>query len=240
MAALLAWLRGVEHLYLWLDLLSLAGPLALSFDRKVAYWRLWRPWALGVLVGASVFLAWDVWFTAAGYWSFNPDYLVGVGAAGLPLEEWLFFLVIPYATVFIYECWRCYPTPRMGPRTARAVTLGLALGSVVLLVLYLDRWYTAVTFGLLLPMLALAWRLHGLRFLGLAYVGWLVSLVPFFVVNGILTAVPVVRYNDAENIGFRLGTIPVEDPFYGFLLYLIVLTVLERLRGTFRVLPTAG
>lgn len=239
MEGLLTWLRSVDHLYLWLDGLSLLGPLILSFDKRVAYYKTWRYLLPGIAVGALVFIPWDALFTAAGIWSFNDDYLIGIRLWHLPLEEWLFFLVIPYATVFIYECWRCYPTPRMGLNTARVVSyllLGLSLG---LAVVFLNRWYTAVTFGLLAPLLLLSWRLMGLRFLGLAYVAWLVSLVPFALVNGILTAVPVVSYNDAENVGFRFGTIPFEDAFYGFLLYLIVLTVMEQLRklSVFRQRP---
>ena len=48
-----------------------------------------------------------------------------------------------------------------------------------------------------------------------------ISLGPFLLVNGILTGLldsvsPPVWYNDSENIGIRLMTIPVEDFFYSF------------------------
>jgi lycopene cyclase domain-containing protein len=229
-----AGLRGTSNLYLWLDVLSVAGPLALSFDSKVAFWKSWRYLFPGILVGATVFLIWDAVFTAKGYWTFNSDYLLGVYAVGMPIEEWLFFIVVPYATVFVYECWRCYPTPRMHPKIVQILTALLLVSSVLLSVLFYDRWYTVLTFGGLTAMLLLSYRLFGTRFLGLAYTGWAISLVPFLLVNGILTAIPVVSYNDTENVGVRIGTIPFEDAFYGFLLYLIVLTVMEIRRGTFR------
>ncbi|MEZ4686865.1 MAG: lycopene cyclase domain-containing protein [Bacteroidia bacterium] len=47
-------------------------------------------------------------------------------------------------------------------------------------------------------------------------------------VNGVLTALPVVWYNDLENLNLsRLGSIPVEDPFYGMLLLLMNISLFE-------------
>jgi lycopene cyclase domain-containing protein len=52
------------------------------------------------------------------------------------------------------------------------------------------------------------------RFMYRFYRAYLVSLVPFYIVNGFLTSIPVVIYNDKQNLGFRVGTIPFEDHFY--------------------------
>jgi lycopene cyclase domain-containing protein len=49
---------------------------------------------------------------------------------------------------------------------------------------------------------------------------FLIILIPFFIVNGILTGLitesPIVKYNDLENLGVRVFTIPVEDIGYAF------------------------
>ncbi|MFZ1617834.1 MAG: lycopene cyclase domain-containing protein, partial [Flavobacteriales bacterium] len=60
-----------------------------------------------------------------------------------------------------------------------------------------------------------------------------ILLLPFMIVNGILTGSmleeAVVWYNDAENLGVRIGTIPVEDVFYGLLMVLVPITIYEAL-----------
>ena len=50
------------------------------------------------------------------------------------------------------------------------------------------------------------------------------------IVNGVLTALPVVWYEPAEQIGQRLGTIPVEDFFYNMLCMLMNIGIYERLQ----------
>jgi lycopene cyclase domain-containing protein len=59
-------------------------------------------------------------------------------------------------------------------------------------------------------------------------------LIPFFIVNGILTGTgineEVVWYNDEENLGIRLLTIPVEDIFYAFSLILLNLLLFKKFK----------
>ena len=69
--------------------------------------------------------------------------------------------------------------------------------------------------------------------MGRFYFAFMFILIPFFIVNGVLTGSwidePVVWYNDTENMGLRLGTIPVEDIFYGMLMILSSVTIAEEL-----------
>jgi lycopene cyclase domain-containing protein len=67
------------------------------------------------------------------------------------------------------------------------------------------------------------------------YLAYLVSLIPFYLVNGLLTSIPIVMYNDAENMAFRVGTIPFEDHFYSLSMLLINILLFEYFRKRARV-----
>jgi lycopene cyclase domain-containing protein len=224
-----------RYLYLILDLLTLSYPLIRSFEDRVAYSKQWYALFPGILAGMTVFIPWDIWFTAAGYWGFNDHYLIGVRILHLPLEEWLFFIFVPYSSIFIYEVMNYFVKKDVLGPVKNALGMVLGLFSAGIAVTYYDRWYTVTAFGLLAALLFLHVFVLRSKWLGRFFLGYLVILVPFLLVNGVLTGtgIPeqVVWYNDAENLGIRMGTIPVEDAFYGMGLMMIVVSVMEWLRG---------
>lgn len=225
---------SASHTYLLIDVLTIAGPLVLSFDKKVAYHKKWKFLWPGMLLTALFFLAWDGYFTYKGVWWFRTNYLTGIRLLNLPIEEALFFFAIPFSCVFIYECVKAY---FRFPEKQRWPLIFLKVFATVLILAgvgYHDRDYTSWTFlGLGFFLWLILWKQNCfLHFNPLVFlVSFVGSLVPFFIVDGLLTgswvAQPIVNYNDAETLGFRLGTIPVEDIFYGMLLVLMNITFLE-------------
>ena len=223
----------MEHFYyLGLDLFTLSFPLLRSFEPKLQYWRKWPGLFTGIAVMATVFIIWDAIFTANGVWGFNPRYLTGPKFLHLPIEEWLFFLVVPYSCVFIYEALRYYVRRDVLGRIARPLSIALVAVLLLVGVLHIDRLYTAITFLCTAAMLALHVFVWKSPYLGRFYLGYAVSLIPFFLVNGILTGwllpEPIVWYNDAENLGIRMNTIPIEDSQYLLFFLLLTLTFYER------------
>jgi lycopene cyclase domain-containing protein len=219
--------------YLLVDLLTIAGPLALSFDRRVAFWRRWGALFPAILVSGGLHAAWDALVTARGDWSFNPAYVLPLRIAGLPLEEILFFVAVPYACVFIYEVVRAYLTERE-VRVTRAVSLPLAAAAAVTAVAFRGQHYTLIVCLALALFFALC-SLPGVRLLRSRsfWIAQAISYVPFLAVNGVLTALPVVRYDDSATWGVRVYSIPVEDFLYSFTLLglsLLVYTVIAGLR----------
>lgn len=58
---------------------------------------------LTLLPVVAVFLTWDVLAIRAGHWDFDPDQLTGIRLGELPLEELLFFVVIPCCALLSFE-----------------------------------------------------------------------------------------------------------------------------------------
>jgi lycopene cyclase domain-containing protein len=149
----------------------------------------------------------------------------------LPLEEILFFVTVPFACIFIYECLNYYLKKDILMRYSSYINSALFGFSVLMLLLYYDRVYTLITFGLLAVVLIFAEFIIKSSILSRFYLAYLVSLIPFYIVNGILTSIPIVMYNDAENMAFRVGTIPLEDHFYSMSMLLINILLFEYFRN---------
>ena len=92
-----------SRLYLILDLLVFLGPLTRAFEPRIFYIGKWKRLLAATMAVWALFLPWDAWFTAQGVWGFSALYLVGWNFVGLPLEEILFFVVVPWACYFIFE-----------------------------------------------------------------------------------------------------------------------------------------
>jgi lycopene cyclase domain-containing protein len=212
-----------KFLYLLLNLITLIPPLILSFDKKVAYYKRWKYLFPSLLIVGFFFIVWDVFFTRWGIWGFNPRYLTGLELIHLPIEEWLFFLTIPYASVFVYDCIKSYFPGWKFNKAGEWIALLMALVLMMVGIFTVMKWYTAVT-SFLLSFLLFYLGYNKADYLGRFFISYLIVLIPFFLVNGILTGFgiqdQVVWYNDQENLGIRLVTIPVEDVFYGMLLIL--------------------
>jgi lycopene cyclase domain-containing protein len=221
-----------KYYYLGLDLFTISFPLLRSFEQRITFWKKWPGLFTGIAVMAVVFIIWDAIFTANGVWGFNPRYLTGPHIFHLPIEEWLFFLVVPYACVFLYEVMRYYVKRDILGKVARPFSIVLMSVLLVVGVLYIDHIYTAITFLCTAVMLALHVFVLKSPYLGRFYVGYAISLIPFFLVNGILTGwlldEPIVWYNNAENLGIRINTIPIEDSMYLLFFLLLTITFYER------------
>jgi lycopene cyclase domain-containing protein len=209
--------------------------LALSFDRRVAFYRNYRYLFPAILCMMLVFVPWDMAFVAAKIWGFDARYVSGVAIGNLPIEEWLFFPVVSYACLFIYECLGYYVSRNPLERWHRPILVGIAILGLALALTHLPRLYTSLKVGT--ASVAILGVLYLLRpsYLARFLLTYLVSWVPFLLMNGILTGAfidgQVVWYAPAHILGLRIGTIPVEDAYYNLMMLLTTTVVYEALKS---------
>ena len=93
--------------YLGVLAACLLAVLPLELYLRTGVLRRWRRLLLTLAPVLVVFLAWDVWAIGRGHWSYDPSQTVGVVLPGdLPLEELLFFVVVPYCSILALEAVR--------------------------------------------------------------------------------------------------------------------------------------
>lgn len=222
-------------LYLWLNVLSFAGPFLLSFDKKVHFYTHWKTLFPAILIVGAGFIAWDIYFTENGIWGFNPDYLSGITIVNLPIEECLFFFTVPYACVFIYEVMKAY-FPKFRPaQLAYWFSLMFTITAVSLALMFSQNWYTFYALlgaGLLNWIIYFGWTPKWYPYFVISF---FITMIPFLIVNGILTGAatpePVVWYNENHIMGPRIVTIPVEDIFYNFFMLFPIVGIHEWLKS---------
>jgi lycopene cyclase domain-containing protein len=226
----------MKSLYLILDLATVLFPLLLSFDKKVAYVKQWKFVFLAGLVVGIPFLIWDYFFTKAAVWGFNSDYLAGVYIANLPIEEVLFFVVVPFSCVFIYACVKAY-FEKINFQKFNLLFYILIFGYIVFIAVfgYYGAYAQYVIGSSLLTLLVIWFLRKQLHFLPIAF---MISIIPFMLVNGVLTGgftdAPIVWYDDLERTPFRIFTIPAEDVLYSFTLLGLNVAVFEWVNHKFK------
>ena len=223
-----------HYTYFIILLATVIFPFVYSFEgKRIAFYTKWKYLFPSLMVTAALFVVWDYYFTKWGVWGFNPQYITGVKLLNLPVEEVLFFITIPFSCIFIYEAVGYYfPGPIM-PNHSVKLALALSCLFVIVAACNLDKLYTAAAFGCAAFLLLMHSMLYYNKFLGKFFLMYLFHLVPFFIVNGFLTYLPVVIYNDTQNMGIRLASIPLEDSVYSLSLLLINVTIYEALKATY-------
>lgn len=225
-----------SYLYFYLHVFTVVPVFLLSFDKKVAFYKSWKYLFPAIFIVGVFFIVWDVIFTAKGVWGFNDNYTLGIKIFHLPIEEWLFFLTVPFACVFIDECLIAYfPTDKLKP-ISKAMTGFLILTFLLLAVLNWEKLYTFSASFLSATLLIYHVVFVRKSYLNRFYSAYFVSLLPFLLLNGVLTGgytkAPVVMYNPEEFFGLRCFSIPVDDFIYCFAFLLSVITLYKSFKGS--------
>lgn len=93
--------------YLAVLLFIFAGSAWLEIALRTRVFRRWKRLLLALSIPFVIFVIWDIWAIASGHWSIDPDRTVGVVLFGIiPIEELIFFLVVPIASILSLEAVR--------------------------------------------------------------------------------------------------------------------------------------
>lgn len=222
-------------LYAWLMLGSLAGPLFLSFDKKIHFYTYFKTALIAIAGMMALFIPWDTAFTLEGVWGFNTDYLIGVSFLHLPVEEISFFIVVPFACLFIHQVLKGYFPNFNGSNFARIFAPSITLIAGTLLVIGGGNWYTASAMSLTIILTFLVVYVKNATWYRWFVFTYFVACIPFLLVNGVLTGYvtpePIVWYSSEHILGVRVGTIPLEDFFYNYSMLLLTCWIFEVLNS---------
>ena len=226
--------------YLIIDALILIFPLIFTFTWKFKYYKFFKPLSLSILVVGLSYILWDIIVTARGDWWFNKEFLIGIEIFGLPIEEIMFFIVVPFACIFIYENLEYFVKDKEIWFNKWFYLTLAGVFFVVGLIFYKQDYtilamFSCALFFILTPTLYPV-LLKSRNF-------WLyivLSFIPFIIFNYLLTSLIVVYYNPQAICGGdgawngRFITIPFEDFFYNFSMlsfYLLVYVYFKRRWG---------
>ena len=218
--------------------LILAGtiifPLAWSFEKKIHFYKKWKYLFPAILITAVGFCIWDEIFTSNQIWGFNNKYITGFKLLNMPIEEILFFIIVPYSCLFIYECVGYFLFAIHSKNNiSQKLTYLIGFFLVFMAIFNSELMYTFWSFilsGTLLIYVAYKNPIWITKF----WTAYCYHLIPFFIINGLLTGSfieeEVVWYNNNENLSIRIFTIPVEDTVYSLLLFLVNINLYEQFR----------
>lgn len=217
--------------YLLILALTFAIPLLFGFKKQIDFFRNLKHLIPAMLFSGAIFIIWDLRFEERAIWRFNPEYVIGVNILNLPIEEWLYFLAIPFLSVFIYEFIKLRFSSFEKADIFLAFSLVLFILFAVLAYTTRQKLYPFFTFFLTAIYLGYTifrnrFKKHFTKF----YLAYFVMLIPFLIISGLLTTLPIIEYNPEFLLGIRLYTIPLENFVSLFLLYLMNITIYEYLK----------
>lgn len=209
--------------------LVLAATVAVPLVLSLMPWRLrwsgqeWRRLTQVFLLVSLPFVLLDVYSHASGWWAYNPDFVTGFRSMGLPLEEIMFFIVVPFACLYLFSAVaRMARSEQLRRPWHWRLVLGMLIVGALTLALIEPRERTLFDVFVFVLVATVGWIKPPSR-VEILWLGAVVLL--FLIVNTILTALPVVTYDATFGSRYRIGTIPFEDVLYNFSFLVLCLGV---------------
>lgn len=202
--------------YLLIDILIILFPFALSFKWKFKYYKFYKPLFASIFLVGLIYIIWDSFVTFRGDWWFNHTYLSGIEIIGLPIEEIMFFIVVPYSCIFIYENLEYFLKEKQ-LFFNKWFYLILSLIFIIIGLIFYHQDYTILAmFSCALFFIIASVFYPNILKMKNYWLYIIISFVPFAIFNYFLTSLIIVYYNPNAILGIRITTIPLEDFFYNY------------------------
>jgi lycopene cyclase domain-containing protein len=205
-------------------MLILIFPLLFSFKWVFPYYKNYKPLGLSILIVGGGYILWDILVTYRGDWAFNKDFLIGLKIAGLPIEEILFFIVVPYSCIFIYENLNHFFNDKKIFFNKNIYYIFTAFFLVLGVIFYHQEYTILAMFSVAFFFFVTTTWFPDLLQSRNYWIYIIISFGAFIIFNYLLTSIPIVTYNPDAIWGGtvndiwkgRIITIPYEDFFYNF------------------------
>lgn len=211
--------------YLLINFFTVIVCFVFSFNKRIRFDRYFLPFIKASTIVAIPFIIWDIYFTRMGVWWFNMDYTINKTICGLPIEEWLFFICIPFSCVFTFFCLEKFIRLDWANAFNNIIVFLSTIVCSWAALMFHTRIYTLATAIATLVTLLFLHFVAKAEWLGKASLVFLILMLGFVPVNGVLTGMcldaPIVNYNPGELLNIRLITIPIEDAVYGYSQFLL-------------------
>jgi len=214
--------------YLLILVGTIAVPLFYSYEKQLRFYSNLKYLLPAMLFTGAIFIVMDLRFEQRAIWRFNTEFTIGINILNLPIEEWLYFLAVPFLGVAIYE----FLNSRLFNFEYPKIFLALSLFLLILfgVTAYFSRQKLYPFFIFFLLSIYLGYTIFRERFTKhytKFYLAYFVLLIPFLIISVLLTALPIIEYNPEFNLEIRLFSIPIENFASLFLLMLMNITIYE-------------
>lgn len=204
--------------YMWINFFIFFFPFlsAIVFFRD--FFKEIGAFIISFFIVGAFFIIWDSFFTIKDVWEFNEKHVMKLRIFNLPVEEVLFFITAPFGCIFIFSVMGTFFKDSVfGNILLKYLFIFSSVFLIIVGIFLRKRIYTFVVF-MLTGVSTFLFAISEIIFYKKFIFAMLISYVPFLVFNGILTSLPVVKYNKNQIIGLRIINIPLEDFFYNFIM----------------------
>ena len=213
-------------LYLYINIMIILFPLLFSFEKRIKYYSKIKYLLISILIVGSLFVFWDMFATYRGHWSFNPNYVLGIKILGLPVEEILFFITVPFSCIFAYEGIKYFLDESKLFKEMKWPPIIFGIGFLLFALLPIGGEYTSLALASVgLTLIFISFFMLELFSSKLFWIYTSFSLVVFLIFNYLLTSIPIVEYSPSAITNFRVITVPIEDFMFNFSMLTLYLAI---------------